>query len=333
MYKVQFDDLELPRPEVNLEVGSGSHAVQTAEIMKRFEPVVLERRPDLVLVVGDTNSTMSCALVAAKLNVPVAHVEAGLRSFDRQMPEEINRVVTDAISDLLFVSERSGLENLRREGVPDKNVFFVGNVMIDTLLRHRERAQQSDVLKRLGVRTKEYAVLTLHRPSNVDDPQALSRLLDAMKDIQATSSSSSALPIVFPVHPRTVERLKSFGLMPTVESMPNFRLTEPLGYLDFLKLMSDAKLVLTDSGGLQEETTILRVPCLTLRDNTERPATVEAGLNQLVGNDPARIREGLRRILENRLTAGSPPEKWDGHAGERIADVLAQTAAGSRIKR
>lgn len=354
MYKVQFDDLELPRPEVNLEVGSGSHAVQTAEIMKRFEPVVLERKPDMVLVVGDTNSTVSCALVSAKLNVPVAHVEAGLRSFDRQMPEEINRVVTDAISDLLFVSERSGIENLRREGVPDKHVFFVGNVMIDTLLRHRDRAEQSDVLQRLRVRAKEYAVLTLHRPSNVDDPDALARLLDAMKDIQSTSfssssslarrsppavagrdeggSSCSSVPIIFPVHPRTVDRLKSFGLMPMVESMPNFRLIDPLGYLDFLKLMADAKLVLTDSGGIQEETTILRVPCLTLRENTERPATIEAGLNQLVGNDPARIREGLRRILENRLTPGPPPEKWDGHAGERIADVLAQ-AAGNRLRR
>ena len=346
MYKVQFDDLELPRPEVNLEVGSGSHAVQTAEIMKRFEPVVLQRKPDMVLVVGDTNSTVSCALVAAKLNVPVAHVEAGLRSFDRQMPEEINRVLTDAISDLLFVSERSGLENLRREGVPDKRVFFVGNVMIDTLLRHRDRAQQSDVLQRLNVRPKEYAVLTLHRPSNVDDPDALSRLLGAMKDLQTLSSSggprpssvvgrpsSSVLPIIFPIHPRTVERLKSFGLMPTVETMPNFRLIAPLGYLDFLKLMADAKLVLTDSGGIQEETTILRVPCLTLRENTERPATLEAGLNQLVGNDPARIREGLRRILENRLTPGPPPEKWDGHAGERIADVLDQVENGHRVHR
>jgi len=325
-YEAMFEDLELPRPDIDLEVGSGSHGVQTAEVMKRFEPIVLERRPDLVVVVGDVNSTAACALVAVKLHVPVAHVEAGLRSFDRTMPEEINRVVTDCVSDLLFVSEASGVENLRREGVPEEHVFFVGNVMIDTLMRHLERADGSDILNQLDLQPGHYAVLTLHRPSNVDDRGALWRILGALEDLQ------SQVPVVFPAHPRTLARLEDFGLMPAVEAMPHFRLVEPLGYLDFLKLMSEAKLVLTDSGGIQEETTILKVPCLTLRENTERPATLESGLNRLVGNDPEAIRRGVRDILAGRFVARRTPEKWDGHAAERITDVLLSCQRGG-VKR
>ena len=316
MYQALFEDLGLSKPDVDLGVGSASHAVQTAMIMERFEPVLLEEAPDLVLVVGDTNSTLACALVAAKLHVPVAHVEAGLRSFDRSMPEEINRVVTDAVSDLLFVSEPSGLENLRREGAPEECTFFVGNVMIDALLRHRKRAQQSDILERCRVESKAYAVLTLHRPANVDDRDTLSGLLKALEDVQAR------VPVVFPAHPRTLARLKEFGLLSRTEAMSNLQLLGPLGYLDFLRLMGEARVVLTDSGGIQEETTILGVPCLTLRENTERPATVESGLNQVVGRDPRRIREGLERVLKGGVVVGKRPEKWDGHAGERIVQVL-----------
>jgi UDP-N-acetylglucosamine 2-epimerase (non-hydrolysing) len=312
-----FDELGIPRPDVNLEVGSGSHAVQTAEIMTRFETYVLETKPDMVLVVGDVNSTVACALVARKLGVAVAHVEAGLRSFDETMPEEINRKLTDAISNLLFVTEQSGMDNLAREGVPDERVHLVGDVMIDTLLKNLERAQQSSVLSDLGLEKGGFAVTTLHRPSNVDDPATLGRLLDALEVVQRD------MPIVFPCHPRTRNRLEATGLMGRIESLPGLRLVPPLGYLDFLCLTSTARMVLTDSGGIQEETTCLQVPCLTLRENTERPVTCTVGSNQLVGTDPERILSAYARITRGQVRCEVPP-LWDGKAAERIVALLSE---------
>jgi UDP-N-acetylglucosamine 2-epimerase (non-hydrolysing) len=311
MSKLFFDELHIPRPDVDLGIGSASHAVQTAEVMKRFEPVVLEQQPDLVLVVGDVNSTLACALTAVKLNVPVAHVEAGLRSFDLTMPEEINRIVTDSISRWLFVSESSGLDNLRHEGVAAERIFFVGNVMIDTLLACRQRAETSPILEHLSLPPTGYAVLTMHRPANVDDPAVFARLFSAIERLQRE------LPIVFPVHPRTRKALAGLGA-----GLPGLKLTEPLGYLDFMKLVAHARLVLTDSGGIQEETTVLGVPCLTLRNNTERPITCEQGTNRLVGLEPERIIEaGLEELA--RLTVGAKiPELWDGKAAVRIVDAL-----------
>lgn len=302
---------------MNLEVGSGSHAVQTAQIMQRFEPVVLEHRPQWVLVVGDVNSTIACGLVAVKLGVKLAHVEAGLRSFDRDMPEEVNRVLTDAISDLLFVSEPSGIENLRREGVSDGRVHFVGNVMIDTLRASRDQAERSPVLEQLGLRKGEYNVVTLHRPSNVDDPATLGRIATAFEEIQKD------LPIVFPMHPRTVANLEKLGLAGRFRAMAGLRIVEPLGYLDFMKLTANAAVVLTDSGGIQEETTILGVYCLTIRENTERPVTITQGTNQLVGTDPERIIAAYRRCRATPLRSAPVPDKWDGKAAERIAAILA----------
>ncbi len=317
MSRLFFDELEIPRPDINLEVGSGSHARQTAAILERFEPVLLEHRPDAVLVVGDVNSTVACALAAAKLGAAVFHVEAGLRSFDRRMPEEINRVLTDAISDLLFVSEPSGLENLRREGIPEHRIHFVGNVMIDTLERCRERAAASGILEALGLEPGNYAVLTLHRPSNVDDPAVLAGLVGALEEIQRD------LPVAFPIHPRTRKSLACAGLENRIKAMSGLRLLDPLGYLDFLRLMSEAAVVLTDSGGIQEETTILGVPCLTLRDSTERPVTIAEGTNRLVGMDPDRLLAGYREARRQGRRSGRRPEKWDGRAAERIAAVLA----------
>jgi UDP-N-acetylglucosamine 2-epimerase (non-hydrolysing) len=310
MSKLFFEELRIPRPDLDLGVGSASHAVQTAEVMKRFEPVVLEQKPDAVLVVGDVNSTLACTLTAVKLDVPVAHVEAGLRSFDRTMPEEINRILTDAVSRWLFVTERGGVENLRAEGVAEERIFLVGNVMIDTLLACRQRCETSPILEQLGVRSGDYAVLTLHRPANVDDPAVFARLFTAVERLQRE------LPIVFPVHPRTRKALAS------QDQLGNLKLTEPLGYLDFMKLVGHARLVLTDSGGIQEETTVLGVPCLTLRNNTERPATVEQGTNTLVGLDPDRIvRCGLRAL---GTTPGPVrvPDLWDGRAAARVLDIL-----------
>jgi len=316
MSELFFRELGIPEPDLNLEVGSASHAVQTAEIMKAFEPIVLAERPDAVLVVGDVNSTIACGLVAVKLGVRLVHVEAGLRSFDRTMPEEINRVLTDAISDVLFCTEQSGVANLRREGVPAERIHLVGNVMIDTLLRHRARAEASPVLSRLGLERRGYAVLTLHRPANVDDPAVLGALLGALEEI------ARELPIVFPAHPRTRAKLEAFGHGPRLAALPALRLLDPLGYLDFLKLMAEARVVLTDSGGIQEETTILGVPCLTLRENTERPVTVLCGTNRLVGRDPARILAAWREIRAAGPAPVRTPPLWDGHAAERIADAL-----------
>jgi UDP-N-acetylglucosamine 2-epimerase (non-hydrolysing) len=317
MSELFFRQLNIPEPDLNLEVGSGSHAVQTAEIMKRFEPVVLEHRPDWVVVVGDVNSTIACGLVAKKLNVNLAHVEAGLRSFDRTMPEELNRLLTDAISDLLFVSEPSGLENLRNEGIPDEKVHFVGNVMIDTLRQNLERAQDSPVLDDLGLEKGCYNVVTLHRPSNVDDARTFTGIADALDAIQQD------LPTVFPMHPRTVLNLPKLGLADRFEKMKQLRVIEPLGYLDFLKLMANAAVVLTDSGGIQEETTILGVWCLTLRECTERPVTVTHGTNVVVGTNPETIVSAYRRRRGEMARNRPVPENWDGRAAERIAAVLA----------
>lgn len=315
MSEAFFRDLGIPAPDVNLGVGSASHAVQTAEIMKAFEPVLIERRPDAVLVVGDVNSTVACGLVAAKLETPVIHVEAGLRSGDRSMPEEINRILTDALSDVLFCTEQAGVDNLAREGIDAGKVFLVGNVMVDTLLAHRERAERSTVLDDLRLVAGHYAVLTLHRPSNVDDEAALAGVLDAVESIQAT------LPLVVPLHPRLAAALTAAGSDKRLKAMPGVRATQPLGYLDFLKLMASAKVVLTDSGGIQEETTILGVPCLTLRDNTERPVTVELGTNRLVGRAPARIVSAFRDVLANP-GRGIVPPLWDGRSADRIVEKM-----------
>lgn len=312
-----FRQLDIPEPDINLEVGSGSHAVQTAEIMKRFEQVLLKQHADCVLVVGDVNSTIACGLVAVKMGVKLVHVEAGLRSFDRSMPEEVNRILTDSISDLLFCSEQSGVDNLRREGIPIDTIHFVGNVMIDTLISHRAAAQKSTVLADLGLKPKDYSVLTLHRPSNVDDAATLGRLIQTLIQI------SKDMPIVFPIHPRTRQRLAS-GL-PDCESIflqANWRVTEPLGYLEFLKLMSEARLVLTDSGGIQEESTVLNVPCLTLRESTERPVTIALGTNHLVGTDPDRILRAYREVISGNARPHHIPPGWDGHAAERIVKVI-----------
>jgi UDP-N-acetylglucosamine 2-epimerase (non-hydrolysing) len=311
-----FRQLNIPEPDVNLGVGSATHAVQTAEIMKAFEPVVIDQSPDAVLVVGDVNSTIACGLVASKLQVPLVHVEAGLRSGDRAMPEEINRVLTDAISDLLFCTEQSGVDNLLREGVPAERTFMVGNVMIDTLLSNRAKADASEILSEMDLAPHSYAALTLHRPSNVDDPDALARIFAALRTI------AEDMPIVFPIHPRTRNRMETFGLLADVETADNFRLIDPVGYLDFLKLMAEAAVVLTDSGGIQEETTILKVPCLTMRENTERPVTAEIGSNQIVGTQTDAILDAYRRIRSGEGFDPQTPPLWDGQAADRIADVL-----------
>jgi UDP-N-acetylglucosamine 2-epimerase (non-hydrolysing) len=327
MSRVFFEELGIPQPDYDLAVGSGSHTWQTAQIMLALEPLLQELGPDLVLVVGDVNSTLAAALVAAKLCIPLAHVEAGLRSFDRTMPEEINRTVTDALADYLFTTERSANENLRREGVSKEKIFFVGNVMIDTLLHYRQRAVALGMPARYGVPIQGYAVLTLHPPSNVDAPEVLSGILDALAALQAR------LPVLFPVHPRTLQRLADAGLLERARALPKLRLLEPLGYLEFLGLMAQARLVLTDSGGIQEETTILGVPCLTLRENTERPVTISEGTNELVGTSPERILAAARRRLDQaEMVSDSPsclmgrdghyPELWDGRAAERIVRVL-----------
>ena len=313
---VFFRQMGIPAPDVNLAVGSGSHAAQTAEVLKRVEPVLLAHQPDLVLVVGDVNSTIAVALAAVKLGIPVAHVEAGLRSFDRSMPEEINRVLTDAIADYLFVTEEDAIAHLLKEGRPRTSIHFVGNVMIDSLRHFLPIAQESRIGHELGLMQgqdwRRFAVLTLHRPSNVDSLATLTGLLGAIAAIAAD------VPVIFPVHPRTQQRLVQAGLV----HHPQLRLIPPIGYLDFLCLLSKATLVLTDSGGIQEETTALGVPCLTLRDNTERPITISAGTNLLVGTDPQKIVAAAHDILEGRSKAGRVPPLWDGKAAERIVEIL-----------
>ncbi len=314
-----FRDLGIPEPDVNLGVGSGSQAAQTGEVLTRIETVLLERKPDAVVVVGDVNSRLAASISAAKLCIPVAHVEAGLRSFDRTMPEEVNRLVTDVLSRWLFTSEPSGNENLAREGADQAHVHFVGNIMIDTLRANLERARRLDTLERLGLEAGGYGVLTLHRPSNVDDPGRLAALFGTLERIH------EKLPVVFPVHPRTAASISRL----LGGRAPALRLTEPLGYLDFLRLLTDARLVLTDSGGVQEETTVLGVPCLTLRDNTERPVTVTHGTNVIVGSDPARIEAEVAALLSGRGRAGRVPELWDGTTAKRIVDVLERDLGAS----
>ncbi len=312
-----FRELGIPEPDVNLNVGSGSHAVQTAQIMTAFEPVLQSLEPDAVVVVGDVNSSIACGLVAVKMGIPLIHVEAGLRSNDRSMPEEINRVLTDSISSQLYCTEQSGVENLVREGVSREKIFLVGNVMIDTLIKHLERSSSSPVLEGLGLTDGGFALLTLHRPSNVDDAAAFGRILDAVEEIQ------NDMPVVFPCHPRSRANLVRLGLANRVESMENLRVIDPVGYLDFLRLMSTSKLVLSDSGGVQEETTYMRVPCLTLRENTERPVTLEIGSAKLVGSDTAKILAAYGEIKGGDAVVSQVPKLWDGRSAERIVGQMA----------
>jgi UDP-N-acetylglucosamine 2-epimerase (non-hydrolysing) len=307
MSDVFFRQLDIPEPDHNLEVGSGTHARQTADIMVRLEPLILEKKPDLVLVYGDVNSTVAAALVCSKLLVPLGHVEAGLRSFDRTMPEEVNRVLTDRVADLLFTPSADGDENLVHEGIAREKIFLVGNVMIDTLMRLLPHAHPA------GIAQKPYALVTLHRPSNVDDPIELAGILEALNEIAA------GIQIIFPVHPRTRQMMRE---LPAVEPAPNLHLVDPVGYIEFLGLQRDAVLVITDSGGIQEETTFLGVPCLTVRENTERPVTVTNGTNILVGRNMKRLKEESMKILAGNAKKGAVPPLWDGNAGERIADIV-----------
>jgi UDP-N-acetylglucosamine 2-epimerase (non-hydrolysing) len=322
MSGVFFEGLQIPDPDIHLNVGSHSHAVQTARIMIAFEKVVMKNKPDLLVVVGDVNSTAACALVASKLGVKVAHVEAGLRSFDRTMPEEINRVITDSISDYLFVSEESGLRNLKREGVASEKVHFVGNVMIDSLIWAGPLVGQSDIVDRLNLTEKAYGVVTLHRPSNVDSNGSLSAIYDIFRLV------SEKIELVYPVHPRTRSMMERFGLLEKLKELTNLRLTDPLGYLDFVRLMKDSRFVLTDSGGIQEETTALGVPCLTMRENTERPCTVKQSTNTLVGMDKQRIARSVPNILKGKFKRGTVPALWDGRASQRIAGIFRDRLAG-----
>jgi UDP-N-acetylglucosamine 2-epimerase (non-hydrolysing) len=323
-----FRQMGIPAPQVNLEVGSGSHAAQTAEILKRIEPVLLETKPDVVVVVGDVNSTIAVSLAAVKMNIPVAHVEAGLRSFDRAMPEEINRLLTDALADYLFITEEDAAEHLLREGRPKEKIFFVGNVMIDSLRHFLPIAQQSAIGGELRLRNgahggnpwKRFAVLTLHRPSNVDSTEKLAELLGAIDAV------AEEIPVIFPVHPRTEQKLAAAG----IKTHANLKIIPPVGYLDFLCLLSKATMVLTDSGGIQEETTALGVPCLTLRENTERPITISQGTNLLVGTDPGKIVAAAREVLAGNSKAGRIPPLWDGQAAARIVEILLRLVPGRK---
>lgn len=320
---VFFEELGIKPPDISLGVGSGSHAKQTADVMVAVEDILLKTLEsnspiDRLVVVGDVNSTMAAAIAATKINVSVAHVEAGLRSFDREMPEEINRVLTDSICDQLLVSEPAGVENLLREGQPESNIHLVGNVMIDTLLEQVKRAKQRDTLRDLSLTAGEYGVVTLHRPSNVDDPAVLSALLDVLVAI------ANDIPLVFPIHPRTLGRIEGFGLRDKLERNPSVTILGPQGYLDFLCLTSQSAVIVTDSGGLQEESTALGVPCLTLRENTERPITCTEGTSTLIGNDPEKLRLYLAQVVDGSYKQGKCPELWDGKAAERIVQVLSQ---------
>jgi UDP-N-acetylglucosamine 2-epimerase len=316
-----FRDLGMSEPDIYLGVGSASHAVQTANVMIGFEPIVQDLKPDWVLVVGDVNSTVACALVCAKLGINLAHVEAGLRSRDRSMPEEINRLVTDQLADLLLTPSQDGDENLRAEGIPDDRIKFVGNIMIDSLLSNLERARSSTIRTQLGLAGKPYSVLTLHRPSNVDDRETFTRIVTALEGI------SERIPIVFPAHPRTQRMIGELGLNSRITDTKNLLVIDPVGYLDFLHLMSESSLVLTDSGGIQEETTALGIPCLTLRENTERPITVEMGTNTVVGTDPVKITEAAFRALNGSSKSSvRVPPLWDGHTADRVLDALIEAS-------
>ena len=317
MSDIFFNQLELPKPHYYLGVGTGTHTQVTAKVMVEFEKVVNEEKPDLILVVGDVNSTVACMLVAIKMNIPLAHVEAGLRSGDRRMPEEVNRVLTDSVSNFLFVTEQSGMINLAKEGISDEKVFFVGNVMIDSLCYYREKAKTIGILEQTGVKPKEYILTTMHRPSNVDNQESLKGIIRIIRN------ACSQLPVVFPIHPRTSNNMKKFGLFDELADIKNLHLLEPQGYLQFLALMDNAKMLITDSGGIQEETTFLQVPCLTFRSSTERPVTVDLGTNQLLADlNPTTVQNKMIEILEGKTRNGVIPPLWDGHAAERIADHL-----------
>jgi UDP-N-acetylglucosamine 2-epimerase (non-hydrolysing) len=314
MSRVFFDELGLPKPDFYLGIGSGSHAEQTAGVMVAFEKILLEEKPDLVIVVGDVNSTIACSLVAKKLYIKVAHVEAGLRSFDRTMPEEINRLLTDAISDYLFVTEQSGLDNLKNEGVSGEKIFFSGNVMIDSLVRNMAKISDSAILETMNLTSNEYMLCTLHRPSNVDDKDSLKKILDVLNEYALSHK------VIFPVHPRTKANIARFGFDTALSK--NLLLCEPIGYIDFLCLVKNAQLILTDSGGIQEESTYLGVPCITLRENTERPVTIDIGTNYLVGTDLNKLHQAVTNVLQSTTKKGSIPPLWDGKAAERICEQL-----------
>ena len=314
MSKIFFEELGIPEPDVNLEVGSGSHAVQTADVMTRFEGTCIEHQPDWVVVVGDVNSTLACTLVASKMGIRVAHVEAGLRSFDRTMPEEINRIVTDALADLLLTPSEDADDNLRREGVDDRRIRRVGNIMIDTLVRNLHAARSSRILHRQGLEPKEFVYVTLHRPSNVDQPEVVAKIMNVLTEL------SKQLPVVFPVHPRTRKMLNQFGI--GVNGQPGMRVLDPLGYTDSLCLSDNARFVITDSGGLQEETTYLGTPCLTLRPNTERPVTITVGTNKLT--TPESLPRDIQDLLRTGGKRGTAPPLWDGKTAERIVETILQ---------
>ncbi|MGA0560253.1 non-hydrolyzing UDP-N-acetylglucosamine 2-epimerase [Larkinella sp. VNQ87] len=318
MSDVFFSQLELPKPDYYLGIGGGSHAQQTARIMLEFETVVEAEKPDVVLVVGDVTSTIACALVAVKMHIPVVHVEAGLRSGDRRMPEEINRILTDSIADQLFVTEQAGLENLKREGVEDRKVHFVGNVMIDSLIHYRRKAAETRTVEKLGLKSGEYILMTMHRPANVDSEAGLRSILQIIEDMVRYRK------VLFPIHPRTLNNLGRFGLLERLQATDNLELMEPQGYLEFLNLMEYAAVLVTDSGGIQEETTYLQVPCLTFRDSTERPVTVDLGTNQLLTDlNPETVHRKVVEILEGRAKKGVIPPLWDGKAADRIVEILA----------
>ena len=329
MSDIFFKELELPKPHIYLGVGSESHSVQTAKIMIEFEKVVLKEKPDLVIVYGDVNSTVAAGLVCSKIlmnrtngnirPVPLAHVESGLRSFDRSMPEEINRILTDNIAEFLFVTENSGIENLLKSGFDKKKIFLVGNTMIDSLKFYLKKTKKSNILKELCIPKKNYVLITLHRPSNVDKKENLKKIIEIFKDINKINPE---LDIIFPIHPRTEKMLNKFKLKTKIEAINNLIITEPLGYIDFLRLMVDSKIVLTDSGGIQEETTFLKIPCLTLRENTERPVTVSEGTNVVCGLDEKLIKNNIKKIDTGKLKKGKVPKLWDGKAASRIVKVL-----------
>lgn len=315
MSKVFFDDLGMPKPDIYMGIGSGSHAYQTGTVMIEFEKICIEKDPSMVVVVGDVNSTVACTIVCAKLHIPCAHVEAGLRSFDREMPEEINRILTDSIADILLTPSIDGDINLEKEGIPKDRIHMVGNVMIDSLFTNLEKVKESDVWSRHNI-VSDYALVTLHRPSNVDDMATFSGIISALSNI------GERIKIVFPIHPRTKKMAEKFGLYDKLTAIPNISITEPIGYLDFIALMSKSKLVLTDSGGLQEETTALGIPCLTLRENTERPVTVTEGTNTIVGADSDLIIQSANEVLDTGGKSGRIPDLWDGKTAERIADII-----------
>jgi len=327
MSKSFFEDLDIPKPDKNLEVGSGTHAQQTAQIMSSFEKVLLKYAPDIVLVVGDVNSTMACTLVSVKLGVSVAHVEAGLRSFDRDMPEEINRLVTDSIADILFTTSKDADGHLIKEGVPKNRIFFTGNVMIDTLMHNLKKANQSKILKQLELKKSDYVLVTLHRPSNVDSKKSLTPIMSALKTIQKDKK------VIFPIHPRTRKNIEKHFSKKQLKAMSNMVLVDPLGYFDFLHLMQHAMVVITDSGGIQEETTVLGVPCLTVRANTERPITITEGTNTLVGMNDKKIIKEFRKIVKGKGKKGRQPQYWDGRASERILKKLKELHRQKKLKR